>query len=138
MKPRLQTVLEIRQHNEAEAKRVLGVLERERAGILAMRSAIERDLLEAASAGVSPGLREQLATFATACRAAAVACDQRTAACDGRINAARSLLGQAHREVRAIEALQARDRTAAARTAARREGRENDEFAARRRQEMNA
>jgi flagellar FliJ protein len=135
MKPRLHAVLGIRQHNEAEARRVLGVLERERADILAMRSAIGRDLDEAASANVRPELREQLAAFATACRAAAVACDQRTAACDGRINTARSLLANAHREVRAIEALQARDRASAARSASRREGRENDEFAARRHQE---
>lgn len=138
MKPRLQTVLEIRRHNEDEAKRVLGILERERADILAMRAAIEVDLGTAASANVRPGLREQLATFATACRAAAVACDQRVTACDGRINAARGLLAQAHREVRAIEALQTRDRSLAARRAVRREGRENDEFAARRHQELSA
>ena len=135
MKARLHTVLELRQRNEAEAKRVVGVLERERSDLVAMRAAIERDLDQAASAAVPPALREQLATFATACRAAAVACDQRTAACDGRINTARSLLATAHREVRAIEALQARDRSAAARTASRREGRENDAFAARRHQE---
>lgn len=138
MKPRLQAVLGLRRSREDEAKRALGALEHERAAIIAQRTALEAALGQAASAPVPPALREQLSAYAAATRSAAADCDRRTAECDGRITAARDALAAAHRDVRAIEAIQARDRTAAARTALRREGRDNDEFAARRGQEVGA
>lgn len=133
--PRLHLVREIRQRAEDDAKRALGLLERERGAIVAERGAIERGLVEASTASVPAAMREQLASFAAASRAAAADCDRRLAEQDGRIAGARDAVAEAHRGVRAIAALQDRDRAAALLGERRREGRANDEFAARRRLE---
>lgn len=131
MRPRLQLVLELRRGAEDAARRALGERERERAAIISERAVLEHGLAEAANAPVAFILREQLSAYAAAARAAAFSCDQRLAEQDKRIDEARNVVAEAHRGVRAIEALQERDRAAAARRERRHEGRGNDAFAAR-------
>ena len=131
MKPRLTVVLELRQAVETGAKRELGRLERERAGLHDQLGALHRRLVDASAAPVPMALREQLSTFRLAMRHAIAEQGARLAAHDHLIDGARVALAAAHREVKAIEAIRSRDvRTEAARQA-RREGRSNDEFAAR-------
>lgn len=131
MKPRLATVLSLRRAAEDAVRREIGRLERERAAAVAIRARIAADLSAAAASPVAIGLREQLASFADAMRALLHDADAALAAQDGRIDAARTALAAAHREVRAIEALQQRDAAAAAERQRRRMRRDEDEHAAR-------
>lgn len=138
MKQRLGTVLDLRRAAEDAARREVGRLERERAELAGARAARERALAEAGRAGVPAGMRELLAAYVLAMRRALAEDDLQLAAQDGRIAAARAALAQAHRDVKAIEAIRARDAGQAARLAARREARANDEHAARIRMEVPA
>jgi flagellar export protein FliJ len=138
MKPRLTVVLDLRRSVEDGARRELGRLERERADLVAVRDRHEAGLLAAAAAGAMVSLREQLAAFCSATRAAIAAQDARITAQDRTIEAARNALAAAHRDVKAIEAIQARDARIAAQAQLRREARANDEHAARSRLEIGA
>ncbi|HAT09142.1 MAG TPA: hypothetical protein DCS97_00760 [Planctomycetes bacterium] len=138
MKPRLGVVLELRRSVEDTARRDLGRLERERAEMVAVRERHEAGMLAAAAAGAMVHLREQLAAYCSATRAAIAAQEARLAAQDRAIEAARNALASAHREVKAIEAIQARDARIAAQVQLRREARANDEHATRSRLEIGA
>lgn len=135
MKPRLTVVLDLRRAAEDVAKREVGRLERERLA-LAERLAADRLRLADGSAGPVPlELREQFAGFRRAMLAAIAADQARLAAHDKIIDGARVALAAAHRDVKAIEAIRARDAKAEAVRQLRREGRANDEHAARARLE---
>lgn len=138
MKLRLTTVLDLRLAAEDAARREVGRLERERAELSAVRSEHERELHGAGNANVPTGMREVLAAYILAMRSAIADDDIRLAEQDGRIASARAALADAHRAVKAIEAIRARDAQQALRLAARREGRANDEHAARIRMEVPA
>lgn len=138
MKARLGIVLEIRQAAESAAKREVGKLERERAELTTRRAARLRELEGAGAAQVVPALREQLAAYIGSLRRALVEDAARIAAHDKLIDAARGVLAQAHRDVKAIEAIRARDAAAAAKRMERHEARANDEHAARIRMEAMA
>ncbi len=135
MKPRLTVVLELRRAAEDAAKREVGRLERER---LLLAEALQHNhdrLDEAQSAAVPLQLREQFSGFRRAMLTVIAEGEGRLDEHDQIIGAARDALGVAHREVKAIEAIRARDAQAEARRQLRREGRANDEHAARTRQE---
>lgn len=135
MKPRLTVVLDLRRAAEDAAKREVGRLERERLA-LAERLAADRLRLDDGSSGAVPlQLREQFAGFRRAMLAVIAADQARLAAHDKVIDGARDVLATAHREVKAIEAIRARDAKAEALRQLRREGRANDEHAARARLE---
>lgn len=138
MKPRLTVVLDLRRAAEDAAKREVGRLERERAALVAARMAHELELAVAAGLPVIPALREQLASYTLAMRQTIRDDEARIAAQDGLIGAARDALATAHREVKAIEAIRARDARVHARRLARAEGRANDEHAGRMRLEAKA
>jgi len=135
MKPRLTAVLELRRAAEDAARREVGRLERERLPLAANLAGLRDRLAESESGAVPPALREQFATFRRAMLAAIAGAEEALAGHDDVIGAARDALAAAHREVRAIEAIRARDAATAARRALRREGRANDEHAARMRLE---
>ncbi|MEK7411904.1 MAG: flagellar FliJ family protein [Planctomycetota bacterium] len=135
MKLRLAVVLELRRSIEDTIKREVGHLERQRAETVALQTAIEQDFQLAVANPTRPELRQQLAAYLTALRAAAAEAITMLAAHDERILEARGRLAAAHRDVRAIEALQERDRIAKRKINARREGYQNDEFSARKRLE---
>lgn len=135
MKPRLTVVLDLRRAAEDAAKREVGRLERERVP-LAERLAADRLRLADGSAGPVPiDLREQYAAFRRAMLATIAEDESRLTAHDQVIDVARQALAAAHREVKAIEAIRSRDAQAEARRQLRREGRANDEHAARARLE---
>lgn len=135
MKPRLTVVLDLRRAAEDTAKREVGRLERERLP-LAERLEADRLRLAAGSTGEVPlDLREQFAAFRRAMLGAIAADQARLAAHDKIIDGARAVLAAAHRDVKAIEAIRARDAKAEAVRQLRREGRANDEHAARARLE---
>lgn len=135
MKLRLSAVLDLRLAAEEAAKRELGRLERERSELVVRRGSHIADIEQAGRSPVPARMREVLSAFILAARRAVAELDGRIAEQDGRIAAARSALAQAHREVKAIEAIRARDAAQAARIALRREARANDEHAARIRME---
>lgn len=135
MKPRLGIVLELRQSTEDAAKREVGRLERERAELVDLRHAHQHGLDGACQAPIHPALREQLSCFIASMRGAIAAVDARILAHDAKIDTARAALAKAHREVKAIEAIRARDARAATRIQLRHEARGNDEHAARIRME---
>jgi len=95
----------------------------------------QQRLNEASEAPVPMALREQFAGFRQAMLHAIAQGETRLAAHDGTIATARDALAAAHREVKAIEAIRARDARAEAHRQLRREGRANDEHAARTRLE---
>ena len=135
MKPRLTVVLELRQSVEDAAKREVGRLERERLTLAEQLARDHQRLADGSTGPVPLQLREQFAGFRRA-MLGVIAVDQaRLDEHDQIIAAARDVLATAHREVRAIEAIRARDAQAEARRQLRREGRANDEHAARQRLE---
>jgi flagellar export protein FliJ len=128
---RFAIVLDLRRQAEDAVKRELGALEGERAGLVAELDGLHRDLA-GAQHDVPPQLREQLSAFGARMRHAIAGCTGRISGAEARIGECRGRLAAAHREVRAIEALIARERAEAGLRARRREGRDTDEFAARR------
>jgi flagellar export protein FliJ len=135
MKPRLGVVLDLRRAAEDAAKREVGRLERERLPFAERLEADRARLAEGSTGQVPLDLREQFAAFRRA-MLGAIATDQaRLAAHDKVIDAAREVLATAHREVKAIEAIRARDARAEVQRQLRREGRATDEHAARTRLE---
>ncbi len=92
----------------------------------------------ASEAPIAPTMREQLADYLLSLRHAIADDALRIAAQDGKIATARGMLAQAHREVKAIEAIRARDAATAAKRERQRETRANDEHAARIRMETQA
>lgn len=135
MKPRLSVVLDLRRAAEDAARREVGRLERERLALAERLEADRSRLAEGSSGAVPLELREQFAAFRRTMQAHIAADQARLAAHDQVIEAARDVLAAAHREVKAIEAIRARDAKAEARRQLRREGRANDEHAARARLE---
>lgn len=135
MKPRLTVVLDLRRAAEDAAKRDVGRLELERADLVAQRDQHTRLLHAASEAPIAPVMREQLAAYLAGMRHAIADDSVRIAAQDGKIAAARGVLAQAHRDVKAIEAIRARDAAAAAKRERQHEARANDEHAARIRME---
>ncbi|MCX8040097.1 MAG: flagellar FliJ family protein [Planctomycetota bacterium] len=127
---RFAAVLEVRRQAVDQARRALAALERQRAALVEELARQRAALAEAESAPVPPPWREQLARFAQAMRAQLQQGEARLAELERRIDGARDQLAQAMRELKAIEAVRARDARAAARRAARAEQRLYDERAA--------
>ncbi len=135
MKPRLGVVLELRRSAEDEVRREVGRLERERLGLIAERDGHRAALQAAADGGAVPALREVLASYLVGMRNRILDDEARIATHDGIIVQARDRLALAHRDVKAIEAIRARDARADKLREQRREARDNDAFAGRMRQE---
>ena len=135
MKPRLTVVLDLRLAVLDAAKREVGRLEQQRTALAAAVEHERRRLAEAAGEAVPLHLREQFASFRQAMLRLIAEATDRLAAHDLIIASARDVLATAHREVKAIEAIRARDARAEARRQLRREGRATDEHAARARLE---
>lgn len=135
MKQRLGIVLDLRRAAEDAAKREVGRLERERTALVAALDEQRQRLANAMAATVPLAMREQLAGFRQAMLVTINGATAALSAHDALIAAARDALASAHREVKAIEAIRTRDAHAEARRQLRREGRANDEHAARTRLE---
>ena len=135
MKPRLTVVLDLRRAAEDAAKRDVGRLEQERADLVAQRDEHTRLVHVASETPITSMMREQLATYLAGMRHTIADDTFRIAAQDGKIAAARGILAQAHRDVKAIEAIRARDAATAAKRERQHEARANDEHAARIRME---
>lgn len=135
MKPRLTAVLDLRRHIEDDAKREVGRLERERQAMIVERDRHSASLEAAAAGGAAPAMRDLLESYINAMRRHIADNSARITAHDVVISQARDRLAQAHREVKAIEAIRARDAKAELLLWQRREARANDEHAGRKRQE---
>jgi flagellar export protein FliJ len=135
MKPRLTVVLDLRRAAEDAAKRDVGRLETERAELVAQRDQHSRLLQLAGDTPIAPTMREQLAAYLTSMRHAIADDTVRIAGQDAKIATARDILANAHREVKAIEAIRARDAASAMKRERQLEARANDEHAARIRME---
>jgi flagellar export protein FliJ len=132
---RFTVLLEIRQAAVEEAQRTLGRLESQRREITALRDRLLEDAANATLQPVALILREQLAAFRRRMQDDAAAAGRRIADQDVLIETARDRLNEAMRDRKSVEALRERDRQQHLASERRREGRANDEFAARRRQE---
>jgi flagellar export protein FliJ len=128
---RYAVVLDIRRQAEDTIKRELGQLEANRAGIAGEITGLHQ-ALDGAALDVPPEMREQLALFSWRIRREIADAEGRLAKAEADIDACRTRLAAAHRDVRAIEALIDREKAAAAKAESKREARRNDEFAARR------
>lgn len=131
MAERFTALLDLYRREEDEARRALGVLERQRVEQFERRAAIGRER-EAAASAAPLALRDQLERFWARTGQELRGVESAIAATDAAIATARATLADAHRKVAIFEKLRERDRRVALRAGERREARRLDEFAARR------
>lgn len=127
--PRFTALHALRVREEDEARRQVGLLEMQRAGLLddLQRMTSERLL---AAAGVGTPMREQYLIWWEALQVRLDSLAASVAAKEGEIASARENLQEAHRRTKTLAKLRELDRAREQRQRGRREQRASDEFAA--------